>query len=323
MAVIEVENLTKDYGHRRGVFDVSFQVERGEAFGFLGPNGAGKTTTIRHLMGFSAPEKGHAAISGMDSWKHSHRILEHVGYLPGEPAIHESLTGMQFLRMMQGLRHSHDEKRLAYLLDLFQLDPRGKTKRMSLGNKRKLAIIAAFMADPDIALLDEPTSGLDPLMQERFIEFMLEEKKHGKTILLSSHIFSEVDAVCDRIAIIKDGEIVSTVTTDDIRHNEKKRFEVIFKTPEDYVRFVDAPGLVLDEADAVRRRVEVRIDDRDINGLLQLLATLRVTSFREEKFTLEKHFLQFYEKGPEYRGRHHKDSEYDQRLQGRPRHLRH
>jgi ABC-2 type transport system ATP-binding protein len=276
MAEIDVYNLTKDYGHRRGVFDVSLQVEKGEVFGFLGPNGAGKTTTIRHLMGFSAPQAGKTAIAGLDSWKNSAKILENVGYLPGEPAIPENLTGTQFIRMMQGLRNSRDDARLKYLLDLFALDPRGKTKRMSLGSKRKLAVITAFMADPDILLLDEPTSGLDPVMQERFIEFMREEKKRGKTILLSSHIFSEVDAVCDRIAIIKDGEIVSTVKTADIRHNENKTYKIAFKN-------------------GTTETVEV--NDSEINGLIKRLADSgEIASFKEEKFTLEKHFLHFYEK---------------------------
>lgn len=202
MSVIEVNNLTKDYGHGRGVFDVSLQAEKGEAFGFLGPNGAGKTTTIRHLMGFSNPQKGSVAINGLSCNKQTSKILENVGYLPGEVALPEGLTGSQFIRMMQGFRHSHDKQRLNHLLDIFQLDPRGKTKRMSLGNKRKLAVITAFMADPDILILDEPTSGLDPVMQAVFIDFMKEEKNRGKTILLSSHIFSEVDEICDTIAII-------------------------------------------------------------------------------------------------------------------------
>jgi ABC-2 type transport system ATP-binding protein len=167
---------------------------------------------------------------------------------------------------------------------------------MSLGCKRKLAVITAFMADPDILLLDEPTSGLDPVMQERFIEFMREEKKRGKTILLSSHIFSEVDAVCDRIAIIKDGEIVSTVKTSDIRHNENKQYKIAFGTSDDYAQFVNAPGLDLEEADANKRVVTVKIIDSDIDSLIRRLSSLRVMSFKEEKFTLEKHFLRFYEK---------------------------
>lgn len=296
MAVIEVDNLTKDYGHRRGIFSVSFQIEKGEVFGFLGPNGAGKTTTIRHLMGFSSPQKGHAGISGMDCNKSTSRILENVGYLPGEIALPEGLTGMQFIRMMQGLRHTHNEERLKYLLDKFQLDPRGKTKRMSLGNKRKLAVITAFMADPDILLLDEPTSGLDPVMQERFIEFLREEKKRGKTILLSSHMFSEVDAVCDRIAIIKDGEIVSTVKADDIRHNENKTFKITFASQQDCSQFVSAAGLDVSFADEGRHTAEVKINDSEVNRLMKLLSDWHIVSFKEEKFTLEKYFLHFYKR---------------------------
>jgi ABC-2 type transport system ATP-binding protein len=275
-------------------------------------------------MGFSAPQKGQAIILGMNSWRHSKQILEHVGYLPGEPAIYESLTGMQFIRMMQGLENCHDERRLNHLLELFELDPRGKTKRMSLGNKRKLAIITAFMADPDILLLDEPTSGLDPLMQERFVEFLREEKQRGKTILLSSHIFSEVDAVCDRIAIIKDGEIVSTVNADDIKHNGAKIYEVRLETRDSYLGFLhsNTPGLVFDEADESRLRVKVKVNESDINGLLRQLSSLRVLNFKEEKFTLEKYFLHFYEKGSEQYGWLHKGPELDKGLQGRPRHLR-
>jgi ABC-2 type transport system ATP-binding protein len=275
MSVIETIDLTKDYGHGRGIFDVSLNVEKGEVFGFLGPNGAGKTTTIRHLMGFSNPQKGKAAINGLQCNRHASKILENVGYLPGEPALPENLTGTQFIRMMQGLRKNRDDKRLTHLLDIFQLDPRGKTKRMSLGNKRKLAVITAFMADPDVLLLDEPTSGLDPIMQDAFIQFMKEEKKRGKTILLSSHIFSEVDAICDRIAIIKDGKIVSTVVADDIRHNQNKTFVVAYGNG---------------------KTEKISIADDEINSLVKTLSERNVVSFREEKYTLEDYFMHFYRK---------------------------
>lgn len=297
MKVIEVDELTKDYGSRRGVFSVSFQIEKGEVFGFLGPNGAGKTTTIRHLMGFSKPQKGRAIISGMDCFKQSNQILKNIGYLPGEIALPENLTGIEFVRMMQGLRNSHDEKRLKYLMDKSQLDPRGKTKRMSLGNKRILAIITAFMADPEVLLLDEPTSGLDPLMQERFIDFLIEEKKRGKTILLSSHIFSEVDAVCDRIAIIKDGELVTAVNADDIRHNSNKTYKITFSSPQHCMQFMNASGFSTTLADESRCSAEVKIHDSQINQLIEMIEKYKLISFKEEKFTLEKYFLNFYKKG--------------------------
>jgi ABC-2 type transport system ATP-binding protein len=297
--VISVDGLTKDYGHGRGVFDVSFQVGKGEVFGFLGPNGAGKTTTIRHLMGFAAPQRGHTSILDMDCWKQSSRIIRQVGYLPGEIALPEGLTGMQFIRFMQGMRGYRDEERLNTLLDLFQLDPRGKTKRMSLGNKRKLAVVTAFMGDPDVLLLDEPSSGLDPIMQLRFIDFMRQEKSRGKTILLSSHMFSEVGAVCDRIAIIKDGRIVSTVRTDDIRHNESKTYHVGFGTLEDFQSFLSGRGPRITFADQEEKVIEVQIHDDDVNHLISRLAQCNVTRFQERKLTLEDYFLHFYTRDPQ------------------------
>ncbi|MDR1441621.1 MAG: ABC transporter ATP-binding protein [Bifidobacteriaceae bacterium] len=297
-AVIEVDRLTKDYGHGRGVFGVSFQIAKGEVFGFVGPNGAGKTTTIRHLMGFSAPQAGRASILGLDCWKHPSQILRRVGYLPGEIALPEGLTGTQFIRFMQGLRGSRDQDRLNGLLDRFQLDPRGKTKRMSLGDKRKLAVVAAFMADPDVLLLDEPTSGLDPIMQERFIEFMRQERLRGKTILLSSHMFSEVQAVCDRIAIIKDGEIVSTVRTTDIRRSELKTYQVTFGTLAGFQSFLTSFGRAVIFADQDEKRIDVRIRDNEVNHLIRRLANCQVASFKERKASLEDYFLGFYQTAP-------------------------
>ena len=219
MNVIEVKNLTKDYGSGRGVFDVNLAVKQGEVFGFLGPNGAGKSTTIRHLMGFSKPDKGETYIFGKPTFDKYYEILSKVGYIPGEIALPQGLTGWEFIRMMQNLQGVKNEEMLDKMLKLFELDDialRGETKRMSLGVKRKLAVVTAFMSDPEVLILDEPTSGLDPVMQEVFVNFIHEEKARGKTILLSSHIFSEIDSTCDRIAIIKDGRIVSEFVADDL-----------------------------------------------------------------------------------------------------------
>ena len=168
MTVIEIDHLTKDYGHHRGVFDVSFKVEKGDVYGFLGPNGAGKTTTIRHIMGFSRPQHGRTFVNGMDSWKNTSKIQKKLGYLPGEIALPESMHGTEFIRMMAELRRLKDLSYTNELIDRFDLDPTGSLKRMSLGMKRKLAIVTAFMHDPDVLILDEPTSGLDPMMQNVF-----------------------------------------------------------------------------------------------------------------------------------------------------------
>ncbi|MFL2122271.1 ABC transporter ATP-binding protein [Marinilactibacillus psychrotolerans] len=211
MPVIEVKHVTKDYGHGRGIFDVSFKIEEGEVFGFLCPNGAGKTTTIRHLMGFTKAQEGELYINGKDSWKSAAIIKHDVGYLPGELAFPKGMSGDQFIEFMAEERQMTDMTRTEELKEIFELDTSEEIKEMSLGTKRKLAVVTAFMHNPKVLILDEPTSGLDPIMQERFIQFILNEKAEGKTILLSSHIFSEVDATCDRIAIIKDGVVVSTI----------------------------------------------------------------------------------------------------------------
>jgi ABC-2 type transport system ATP-binding protein len=297
MAIIEVNNLTKDFGYGRGIYSVSFQIPKGEVFGFLGPNGAGKTTTIRHLMGFTNPQQGYAAINGMRCNEQTSKILQDVGYLPGEIALPEGLTGWKFIKMMQGLKNSDNEERLRYLLDKFQLDPSGKTKRMSLGDKRKLAVVTAFMSDPDVLLLDEPTSGLDPVMQEIFIDFMKEEKKRGKTILLSSHMFGEIDAICDRISIIKEGKVVSTVNADEIRHNKNKVYQITFTTREALAAFTKETHLTISLTEQDKPMAEIVINDTEINQLVKALSNYQVMSFKEKKFSLEDYFMDFYVKG--------------------------
>ncbi len=299
--IIEVKDLTKDYGHGRGVFDISFEVKKGEVFGFLGPNGAGKTTTIRHIMGFSNPEKGETKVFNMSSFKKYNLILNNLGYLPGEIAIPDGLNGWEFIKMMQGLRKVVDEKRLYYLLDKFDLNPKVSIKKMSFGTKRKLAIVTAFMSDPDVLVLDEPTSGLDPIMQKIFIEFIKEEKARGKTILLSSHIFSEVDATCDRIAIIKDGKIVSTFVVNDIKHNKNKTFKIEFNNNEDYRKFLELDYEVVWN-DEEKRVVKIYINDEKINELITSIKNLDIKYFREIKFTLEDYFMKFYKDSHEFGG---------------------
>ncbi|GHU71818.1 hypothetical protein FACS1894184_19080 [Clostridia bacterium] len=187
MSVIKIERLTRDYGNNRGVFDLSFTVDEGEAFGFLGPNGAGKTTTIRHLMGFIKPKQDSAAICGLDCWRESDKIQKRLGYIPGEISFFDDMSGTEFLRFTAKYRGTGNTRERE-MLDRFELSPKGKIKKMSKGMKQKIGIVAAFMHDPEILILDEPTSGLDPLMQNRFIELVEHEKKRGKTILMSSHM---------------------------------------------------------------------------------------------------------------------------------------
>ena len=209
MEMIGVNNLTRDYGGGKGVFQVSFSIAQGEVFGFLGPNGAGKTTTIRHLMGFLRPEGGSCSINGLDCWKNAPEIQKSLGYIPGEIAFFPEMTGLEYLNFLRSYRGLSHTSRMKELMERFELDPRGKIRKMSKGMKQKIAIVAAFMHDPQVLILDEPTSGLDPLMQNRFTQLIQEERERGKTIFMSSHIFEEVEKTCHRICMIKDGKIAA------------------------------------------------------------------------------------------------------------------
>ncbi|MCY7186768.1 ABC transporter ATP-binding protein [Streptococcus gallolyticus] len=291
MAVLKVERLTKDFGHGRGVFDVNFEIEKGEVFGFLGPNGAGKSTTIRHLMGFTKPDEGKVIINGFDCTKDYDKVMKHVGYLPGEIALPEGLTGHQFLRMMQKLRGVKNDDYLNYLLKFFEFDPSGNTKRMSLGDKRKLAVVAAFASDPEILILDEPTSGLDPLMQEKFIQFMVKEKHRGKTILLSSHIFPEVEATCDRIAIIKEGRVVAEVDANELKSTDKKSYQLMFRNHNDLQEALDC---IPNAKKGKGLSVNVDVLQRELTNFFSIVRTLKPIMINEERFDLESYFLDFY-----------------------------
>lgn len=309
MDIIKVEHLTKDYGSGRGVFDVSFNVQKGEVFGFLGPNGAGKSTTIRHLMGFSKPDSGDTKIFDKDTFLKYNEILGKVGYIPGEIALPQGLTGWEFIRMIQDLTHIHNEEQLNKMLKLFELDDitlKGETKRMSLGVKRKLAVVTAFMSDPDVLILDEPTSGLDPVMQEVFINFIKEEKEKGKTILLSSHIFSEVDATCDRIAIIKDGKIVSQFVANDLKHATTKFYKIDFAKDKDYNDFLAKYSknevLKILNKDDKDSWVFISTEDKDINKVISYLSPYEIKEFTNKKESLEDYFMKFYKEDKEFGG---------------------
>ncbi len=305
--IINVEGLTKDYGYGRGVFDVSIHVEKGEVFGFLGPNGAGKSTTIRHLMGFSKPDKGKVEILGKPTFQKYDEILKKVGYIPGEIALPAGLTGKEFIKMMQDLTGIKNEERLKMLTDLFELDEASllcDVKRMSLGVKRKLAVITAFMSDPEVLILDEPTSGLDPVMQERFVDFIHKEKERGKTILLSSHIFSEIDNTCDRIAIIKDGKIVSEFIANDLKHASKKYYAIDFKTEDDKENFLrkasEIESLIL--LDDKENEISLSIEDADLNKTINYLSEVEVDKFSNRKESLQDYFMKFYKEDKDFKG---------------------
>src|SRR6202171_5331335 len=223
-AIIQVENLTKSYGSKRGIANVSFQVDEGEVFGFLGPNGAGKTTTIRTLMALLRADSGSAKVAGLDCWKDSLQIKRLTGYMPGEPALDPNLTGGQILEYFAHLRGGVDQSYLEQLIERFELDTSRKFRQYSTGNKRKVVLIQAFMHRPRLLILDEPTSGLDPLNQQEFDRMLIEARDEGRTVFLSSHVLSEVEKTCSRVGIIRDGSLVRIGDVADV--SAIKRYEI-------------------------------------------------------------------------------------------------
>lgn len=293
MSIIEIKNITKDYGDGRGIFDVSISIKKGEVFGFVGTNGAGKTTTIRHLMGFLKVQKGKATIKGMDCFDNAAEIKKYVGYIPGEIAFPDAATGSDFLKNQAELLGIKDMSYAESLIKKLQLDPTANLKRMSKGMKQKTAIVAAFMADPEILILDEPTTGLDPLMRAEFIDILNEEKKKGKTIFMSSHMFEEVEDTCDKVALIKDGKIIDIKYTNEIKHNEEKSYKIEFNSYEDYKKFISEDFEFMNKKEK-QNQVTININDKDINRLTKTLKVYNIKFITEIKYTLEKYFKSLY-----------------------------
>jgi len=290
--VISVTELTKDYGHGRGIFNVSLEVRKGEIFGFLGPNGAGKTTTIRHILGFSKAGSGSCRVKDFDCWTEPEKVQNFLGYVPGEIQFPDGMNGWQFIKQIAEMR-GVDLKRAQELCEYFQLAPGGKLKRMSKGMKQKIALVLAFMHDPEILILDEPTSGLDPLMQAKFCELIAAERARGKTILMSSHMFDEIEKTCDRVAIIKQGQIIAEVDMKEIEHTSKKQFEIRFKSKADVTKFSKSK-YEFTEINLDKNRVKVFIQDIQINEFLTNISKYQVEYISEIKFTLEKYFMNYY-----------------------------
>jgi ABC-2 type transport system ATP-binding protein len=296
MQIIKVDHLTKDYGHHRGVFDISFEIKEGEVFGFLGPNGAGKTTAIRQMLGFIYPDSGNIVIGGKEVKKSYYEINADIGYLPGEINFPEGMTGIEFIKWCAELRGLPDLTRSYELIDRFHLKNADKAmNRMSKGMKQKVGIVCAFMHNPSVYILDEPTSGLDPLMQQTFIDLIREEKHKGKTVLMSSHMFPEIEKTCDRTAIIKNGEIVATVSLADILKANHKTYKIKFLVAGESEKFVAAETFEYAEVNHEKNRLKIHIDDSDINRLLLSMTKYKVAYLSEIKMTLEDYFMHFYE----------------------------
>lgn len=294
--IIELGGVTKDFGKGRGIFDVSMGILPGTVFGFIGTNGSGKTTTIRHLMGFLKPDRGTVKIKGRDAWKDATVLKHFMSYVPGQIEFPHFRTGTQFLRYFAKYLDMDDLTYMDRLTDLLQLDPSANLRRMSKGMKQKTAIVAALMGDKEILVLDEPTTGLDPLMRDAFLNLIREEKAKGKTIFMSSHIFEEIEEICDVAAIIHKGRVVRTVDIDKIRNPENKWFSITFNTAWDRADFVDR--FRFDTVKIVGgRSCEVTVPVSDIVILLQHLKGYLICDFREKHMTLETYFKDAVHKG--------------------------
>lgn len=291
-SVINIEHLTKSYGVDKGVFDLSFDVKEGEVFGFIGPNGAGKTTTIRHLLGFIHPDQGRTTILDLDTIKDAPKIQESLGYLPGEIAFFDHMKGIEFLKLMASLRHLESTSYMHELIAYFELDVQGYIKKMSKGMKQKLGLVAACMHEPKVLILDEPTSGLDPLMQTKFVEFILNEKKKGTTVLMSSHSFEEIEKTCDRALVINKGRNIALEDIQSLKKTQRKVFLIRFKDNDSYDKIVKSTFEVIPKE---HLEVEVTISG-DINPLIKALSLVHVEHIDVKTQSLEEIFLDYYKK---------------------------
>ena len=293
-AMIDVEGLTKSYGSKRGIANVTFQVPEGEVFGFLGPNGAGKTTTIRVLMALLHADAGSARIAGLDCWEKSVEIKRLIGYMPGEPALDPNLTGGQILEYFAHLRGGVDQAYLKQLVQRFELDTSRKFRQYSTGNKRKVVLIQAFMHRPRVLILDEPTSGLDPLNQQEFDHMVKEARDEGHTVFLSSHVLSEVEKTCTRVGIIRDGSLVRIGDVAEVKAIKRYEVTITFASAVPADTFKNVDGVI--EAEALNHGHGVRLTMQgSADAVVKAAAHYPVVSLTSYEPSLEDIFLRYYE----------------------------
>ncbi|GEM45097.1 ABC transporter ATP-binding protein [Deinococcus cellulosilyticus] len=291
MSVIQVEHLEKKYGRFRGIEDLVFEVRPGEVYGFLGPNGSGKTTTIRTLLGMLKPTAGRASILGLDIQRDSVRIRQKVGYLPGELNLYPEMTALEVLRYFADLRGMKLGKEVHDTIEKLKLDPRKRIRDLSKGNKQKIGIIQAFMHHPEVLILDEPTSGLDPLMQYEFDQLILEAKKQGKSVLLSSHVLGEVDKTADRVGILKEGRLIVQSTMQELKCHATQQIEVEFVTAPSQEALVNIPGITDTQVQGNRAIFTV---SGKMDSFIKTLSRFEILSLRSLSADLESLFMDYY-----------------------------
>lgn len=289
--IITTHDLTVYYGKHRGIVEVNLEVRAGEIFGFLGPNGAGKTTTQRVLLDLIRPTKGSASIFGMDCQKDSVEIRRRIGYLPGELSLYENMTGADYLNLFSQLRGINGDptyrKELCHRLDL---DATRKMGEYSRGNKQKVGVVAAFMNKPELLVLDEPTTGLDPLVQQNVLRLVREAKAEGRTVFFSSHVLPEVQAVCDRVGIIREGKLIATERVQDMMKQQFRRVRVrLANSPAE--GNITLPGVALTDSVDNEFTFEIR---ENLNKFLEMITQYQVIDIETLDLTLEEVFMAYY-----------------------------
>lgn len=292
MNIIEIKNLTKYYGKSRGIIDVSFNVEEGEIFGFIGPNGAGKSTTIRTLLSLIYPTSGSATVFGKDCIKYGPEIKKEIGYLPSEVFYYDRMKVIDLLNYSASFYKKDCSKRIKELAEIMDLDMKKRIDDLSFGNKKKVGIVQGLLHEPKLIILDEPTSGLDPLMQQKFFDLLLEENKKGAAILLSSHILGEVQRLCSRVAIIKEGRIIKLEKISTLKEDNYKKFKLEMKTRLSS-EFFNIKGV--DEFKIDGDFASFRYKG-NINAILKKISEVEISNVWIEELDLEEIFLHYYEK---------------------------
>ncbi|OJU16137.1 MAG: ABC transporter [Clostridiales bacterium 43-6] len=293
MSVIEINNLTKYYGKSRGIIDVSFHVEEGEIFGFIGPNGAGKSTTIRTLLSLIYPTSGNARIFGMDCIEKGPEIKREIGYLPSEVFYYDNMKVIDLLKYSASFYKKDCTKRIQELAEIMDIDLSKKIDDLSLGNKKKCGIVQGLLHSPRLIILDEPTSGLDPLMQQRFFELLKEENKRGATVLFSSHILSEVQRLCDRVAIIKEGNIIKVEKISTLTETDHKKFKITGREQLDKNYFnMEGINNLTQKDNTISF-----LYSGNINHIIGKLADIQISNLTVEEPDLEEIFMHYYSKG--------------------------
>jgi ABC-2 type transport system ATP-binding protein len=292
--VILAERLTKSYGRQRGVIDLDFGVEPGEVFGYLGPNGAGKTTTIRTMLDFIRPTSGRVTVFGLDSRHGSIDVHRRTGYLPGEIALYERLTGAEYVRHFAALRGGVDPSYIVELAERFDCDLSARIGSLSHGNKQKVGLIQAFMHRPELLVLDEPTTGLDPLVQQEFHRLIEQIREEGRTVFLSSHVMPEVERLCDRVAIIREGRLIAVEDIGDMKARALRTLDIHFERPVSTEAFADLPNVKAVEAQGDVLRVTVT---GPVDSVVKAAARFEVVDLATNEPSLEDIFLTFYGRG--------------------------